>query len=488
MVLLIERVKVCSNNYLLIIGSVHFVLSLAGDQEKERQLPVHDMTVDTAEAKLRQIANNYCHASLDGRVAGEEGESHITRREEGFELVQMNMLIRHGDRSPTTHLNLQPPVQYECGMINKHENWAGLDDFQIQPLPPLAKVVHRKVELFRGFNTLPCKVGQLTYRGFKQHHSIGSYMAAKYKALLNRGMDKSSIYLQSTDYGRTIHSAAAFGLGFLSSRPTVRKSIPIHVSSPGNSLLTEPPPGIPMTYPPCSNIARIRTSDLSRTNYERELKKWHESFDTVVGILGINKSHAPSITELYDHFWCRMCHNATLPCGKTTCINSTLAYQTALAAHWYYLHKFTNTTSIVSVQPFLFHTVFGKLDSAIKGISSNGPYHRFVISFAHDTTVNPFLRSLGFSVMYWVPYASRVVIELWRDTSQPPQLPRSYYVRLLFNGASLMAMIKHPAEDFRANGQLLNYAAWKEGLMKEQLRNIDSYKNICLARQPKSFL
>ena len=406
-----------------------------------------------------------------------------------FELVHVSMLIRHGDRSPATNYNLQPPVQFECGMIDNDKKWIGLDDFTIQPVPPSAKLLHDKTKLFRGFQVQPCEIGQLTYRGFKQEYSIGSYMARRYRTLLDKGINNNSIYIQSTDYKRTIHSAAAFGLGFLPNQSTIRRSIPIHVSSPGNSLLTEPPPGIAKIYPYCDKLPQIRKHDLSSSNYQKELKKEGVPFENLVNILGIKKSQVPSITALYDHFFCRLCHNVSLPCGKAGCVNRSLAYQTAPTAHWSFSYKFTNSTSILAVQPFLFHTVISKINLAIKSISSNKQYHRFVLSFSHDTTLNPFLRSLGFSEFTnWPPYASRVVIELWRDTSYPSQAPESYYIRLLFNGASLMTKMAYPAKYFKAEGQLLSYATWKQALMSEKLRSVDYYKKICLAKQPKNIL
>lgn len=423
---------------------------------------------DTTE--LQEIVRKYCHFSLLKVVNGEEG--HLTNTNH-YKLVQVHAVLRHGDRSTAVGYKYKPRVHIECGMMDQDTKWIGLDRFQLKPHSPFAKISQSNIKLFRGFTHQNCKMGQLTFQGFKQHYEIGTFLKDRYSKLFSN--NPKHFFVQSTDFRRTIHSAAGFLLGFLPNE--LHESIPIHIS-PG-SLLIAPPPGIKLTYPYCKGWTHYPYSEL--TNNYVNTKNKRSTIDRISKVTDIHPSKHIFFTHLFDPIWCRLCHHQPVPCGFKTCLNDSLLLEGAKLAHRSYARKHPKNLSILAIQPFLYHSVISEIDNAIKSIYKKTSYRQFVLSFGHDSTLTPLLTSLGLHKNYWLPYASRIVIELWQDMTKPTSTSSSYYVRILFNGKNQMKKLKsHFSEQyFVADDQLVQYDVWRQSLTTGKYRDLNSYINIC---------
>ncbi len=75
---------------------------------------------------------------------------------------------------------------------------------------------------------------------------------------------------------------------------------------------------------------------------------------------------------------------------------------------------------------------------------------KIVIFAGHDTILVPLLALFGVHDGKWPPYASRVVLELWKnsdasnveDSENPYSKFEDYYFRLLYNGKTLTHGVK----------------------------------------------
>ena len=68
---------------------------------------------------------------------------------------------------------------------------------------------------------------------------------------------------------------------------------------------------------------------------------------------------------------------------------------------------------------------------------------KFILYSAHDSTVTPLLLNLGvYDRNKWTPYATRVVIELWRDTTSSQDSIEPLYFRVLVNGKAVTSKMK----------------------------------------------
>ena len=428
--------------------------------------------------RLQGYVNDYCHKSLLKSVNGNEGELVGTSNEK-YQLVQVHALIRHGDRSPIRKFDTQPTVNYECGMIDKNEKWLGLSDFNLKPNPPNARIIHINTPLFRGFESKICEMRQLTFEGSKQLYSIGSFFKRKYSHIVDTILDQSNVFIQCTDYRRTIHSASSFALGFLPDTSSVRKSIPIYVSN-GN-LLVVPPPNILQEYPDCKKIIQVNTLDKKASGYDQMLKTKRHAIDHLASIMNVRDSQQFTMADVFDQVWCRLCHNMPLPCGLKSCVNESLALEGAKVVHWSFSHRYPNKTSILAAQPYIYHSFVRQIDLAILNSNLKKPYFKFLFSFAHDSTITQLLTSLGVYESSWFPYATRIVVELWKDKTKKVDDPNTHFVRILLNGKSVMNTLhQYPVGYFESDGQLLSYTAWRESMVTGTYRDLETYKKICL--------
>ena len=72
---------------------------------------------------------------------------------------------------------------------------------------------------------------------------------------------------------------------------------------------------------------------------------------------------------------------------------------------------------------------------------------KFILYSAHDSTVTPLLLNLGVHDRNkWTPYATRVVIELWRDTTSSQESIEPLYFRVLVNGKAVTSKMKFCGE------------------------------------------
>ena len=435
--------------------------------------------------ELDKIASEYCHHSLISSPTGREGVLN-DNEDKRFKLVQAHALFRHGDRtSESLVLRYLPPNDIECGMIDGSMEWRKLRSIKLKPHPPKANVLNGKLRLFRGYLSQVCRKGQLTFAGFQQQSSLGSYFYSRYKDLIGDGGER--VFIQSTDMPRTIQSSAGFLVGFHSGKKKVPRHATIHVSR--GILLGAPPPKVHRYYPYCENLFAIRKSEHALSSYFKETKRnTTMTAKRILKTLNINERISSSITEVYDSFWPILCHDKPNPCFANVCLNDSILLEGARAAHLQYSVKHSSNFSVVASQPYLYHTVLNSMDLAILGLSkgsSGRKYMQMSLSFGHDSNIAPLLSSIGLKLDHWPSYASRVVMELWQDTSKSPPTPYDYYIRVLFNGKPMNEKLPfHEENQFAAGKQLLKYDTWKTYLTTGPYREITSYVRHCRTKAP----
>ena len=417
------------------------------------------------------MSTEYCHQSLLKSVTGSEGV--LPSNTDQYELVQVHMLLRHGDRSQATDFRVNPPVRYECGMVDGDKEWRKLQNFTLLPHPSSAnlKQIHTTT-LFRGHQPQACRSGQLTLIGFQQHRQLGYFMQDRYSALIRSVKSNNDVFVQSTNYQRTIHSAAAFLLGFNSKqkeRPG-QLLLPIHVSKDIN--LSLPPNRLTKNYPKCKKLEAVWKRELAKQpQNDAEIQTFH----LLKKIIDVKFDYSRiALTTLYDLIWCRMCHNQPRPCGSHVCPTTEQLLDGALKSHKSFTFYYPMTLSIVKTQGYIANTVIGAMEHAINTLHRDS-HIKITASFTHDSVLTPLLLSLGANHSVWPPYASRLVIEFWRAKAKPVDEDSSYYVRLLYNGKPLGLS---PAV-FTAGSQLIEYSVWKESLLTGPVRSLAAYRTIC---------
>lgn len=417
----------------------------------------------------------YCHHSILTTSEGDEGSLGADRDTNGLELVHLHIMARHGDRTPVHSYSIDPLASsYQCGLVDDDPKWTGLTDFRTSSLN--SQVLNSRVAVFPGRSSIGCAYGRLTLTGYKQEYALGSLMREKYPQL--SGVDPREMFVQTTDYPRTLHSAASFLLGFLPNDFHIRRSTVIHISP--DAFTDTPPIGIKRTYDYCKNFyQKIWPDDLRVTGYTTEVKeKFQHLVKRFCEMFNLKLSNQPVACELLDHLQVRGCHLPydPLPCNERgECVDYTFAKQLAVAGDWTYEHKHPRNSSFLLLLPFLKHSIIDVMENVVHG---EWPAYKVMLTFTHDDVIAKLRSILGIPTLEWVPYASRLVFELWRTRGSEPD----YYVRMLFNGETITNTIRLPSErtSFEQRHNLILLQTLHDHILTDKLADVRTYHNLCL--------
>lgn len=415
--------------------------------------------------------------SLEGTLAFEQQMK--------FKLLQVFMLARHGDRMPaysfpnlfaTPQLNCSLPYLWGDSAVQANEL-----EFKIWDLRK-NEFVSKPLRLRRD---QPCNIGSLTSRGHEQHFILGQHFKQAYKKWFNEPQNPANwtdfLFAHSTDVQRTVYSAASFLQGFLSKGAHYRSQTPIHISK--GTALHGVPPGTNLVYRWCKRMNSITAKERSSEKMNAGHLLYSNVLDRVAAVLGVSKGKLPpKVTQLYDQIMVRVCHNLTLPCSPKQCTDSTLITELADYAEWSIVRACPIRTAVLMMQPFIYNVLFQQMNSAIeKDRHGRSNYLKFLLHFCHDTTLIAFLASMSAPQKRWPPYATRIVLELWKKEmlSSEMSAETSYYVRLLYNGQSITSELQFSSGDFEYNRELLKFSAWRKYITSGDFRSKESYDKVC---------
>ena len=447
---------------------------------------------DTTKTKLfLKRSQEYCNEFWsDVGVSGSEGKLPFEGNDY-YELIQVHMIARHGDRAPVHQTFLSKGLDISCTFPKEEQRWSHLSDFTTQKLTESGITPFDNTNLFPGYHERLCKLGEMTYHGYLQQYLLGQFFAKQYDRQVNMHLDSDwskNVFVHSTNYPRTLGSAASFLLGFLPDESSIRKSVPIHYSQ--GTLLYGAPRGVSMTYRWCPKLREITKFQNPELNAGRMF--YSDALNEIARIFKRPLDKLPESTIMVENLLVWMCHEKKLPChdnGK--CVEMPLAYRLLEYADWTIEHKYTTTNSILMMQPFIYNSVLKKIFEATDKLASDKhDYDKFLLYFAHDSTLTPLMTLLGIPPKKWVPYASRLVIELWKEkqSSNPADSVGygPYYVRILFNGQGWTRKLPLPEGSFALVKDLVKLRMFKKFLTTGKFKEKESFDKECGLSQPQS--
>jgi len=189
---------------------------------------------------VQQHVGHYCNFPI--RTSGAEGSLSLEKQlnQERFHLEMVQVLIRHGDRTPSVFIpnTDNGKYDYNCTFRTK-------DNDHKQMFEEYAKITRHFTlrDFLKGMKTsgrlLPtgqrCRVSQMTQRGFLQHFTLGKHMRTAYSSLINTDINSGNLHVRSTSRTRCVQSAAAFLYGLLT-KGTVMKGETAQWTSVGYGL------------------------------------------------------------------------------------------------------------------------------------------------------------------------------------------------------------------------------------------------------------
>ena len=429
----------------LVLAGVAIVALLPSREPRRDVTPLHSR----ATAWLRRVGR-YC----DAPSRGAEGTLPV----EGAVLLHVALLFRHGDRSSIHALpNMRGNEHHWSCRLGPTESAA----LRASAARIEVRSAHGGERLSRDFESRlasdapaaaarTCAPGQLTARGVSQHIALGAHLHAAYSP---RGILDGEIYARSTDYRRTLISAAALLSTLVPAPRAVRleveedeanetmlgigakrtsKSISErNGDSLGGELLV---PGR------CARADRLQAEE--RGAFARRASRDGEGAAVALGAVAERFGRTvrlKSVVEITDTLFAAACHGFPLPCAAAPgapplvvvqrregqsmrggadstadrCVDQSLAAHLAASSDADYCSRFAGTdggaaSSKLSWQPFLAELwrSAGLAIAADSGGTRGGARGRsnaerapagLALYSGHDTVIAPVLGAFGLS-------------------------------------------------------------------------------------------
>lgn len=300
------------------------------------------------------------------------------------ELVMVNVLFRHGDRTP----------------VNPY------------PLDP-----------YRNSSFWSTGWGQLTTVGMRQHYELGLWLRQRYISLLKNDYSKTDVYVQSTDVDRTLMSVESNLAGLFPPRgsrtfePNLKwQPIPVHT-------VPEHLDHVLAMKKPCPRY----DAEFALARNLPEIKALEEQYQTVFKYLSLHTGSEVKTIEnaeyIHSTLFIESLKNMTLPEWTKPVYPEPLR----TIAQWSFaLPAYTPELRRLKGGPLLKEWIehFQK-----KRARTLEPDRKMFIYSAHDTTVANILSTLGVFHRHCPPYASTVLAELYK-------IKENYYVSILYKNSS----------------------------------------------------
>ncbi|XP_059831359.1 lysosomal acid phosphatase [Hypanus sabinus] len=293
----------------------------------------------------------------------------------GRALKFVNLVFRHGDRSPIGGFPKDP---------NTEADWP------------------------QGF-------GQLTQTGMRQQYALGQYLRNRYHGFLNSTYDRYEIYIRSTDVDRTLMSAESnlAGLyppqGHQVFRPDLKwQPIPVHtVPGKEDKVLAFP-------LDNCPRYTKLIAETEKQDEYKKMMRENKEFLDMLVNATGVprEKMSLRTISLIYDTLFCEQLNNKTVPSWVTPSVMERLRLLKEFSFHVAYgVYKQEEKSRLQG--GMLVKKILQNIEQSLKS-SSPTPNPKLIMYSAHDTTIAALQVALSVYSLS-APYAACHMVELYLE-------------------------------------------------------------------------
>ncbi|XP_062614217.1 2-phosphoxylose phosphatase 1-like [Saccostrea cucullata] len=394
-------------------------------QEQTKKFPNHNKSSETSSSGVFE----YCNFPNPNSLKEDTGHYHKELGAHGYKLKLVQMMIRHGDRTPLHTLADRPNPRISCKFSKKekHVHWiVGKFISRMQN-----EDANENFEFLHPYPNQPyCRQSYLTPQGAVQ--ALLNGLKAKYKYvdqldLFGQNFSERKIIVKSTVYPRTYQSANAFMFGFLSDFNAIVKiqKARTDLCSEKDSGLRCYCTGMEKYATPQRNMRKMSKSSIQAvTNFKRK----------VASIFHMDVTEIKSLTHVFDALMVRACHSLPYPCNKqrNSCVDRKM-----LDTLWSLIstdmqHNYFYNENLLKTHHLRFHPLLVEMYLRMKNVTKRSSRTNFVLYSGHDITMTPFLMLLGIFDGKWTPYASSLVLELY---SKEEESKIHYYLKIIYNGA-----------------------------------------------------
>ncbi|KAK5801848.1 histidine phosphatase superfamily [Linnemannia elongata] len=359
----------------------------------------------------------------------------------GATLQKVQVLMRHGDRTPSTVL---PGDKTNYNICSNPAEYNLVAPASAHSLPSSALrtniLVSPSENLFAsaywGGN---CEVGQLTNKGSLQTRQVGQRLREIYIDQLHflpKRLDPEELYVRNTYIWRTRMSAENFLDGFYPPHTRDAKNAVITLNTYPQSIET-----LILNPTACPKLGLLYQSFFKTATYANFFKSNYALMTKVNTILGVTKVPTVNQTLNGDTVMPRYCNNLPLGCNPqdpTQCLTKEDVVQTMTQSTFLYsgIFRYESTAEEIkrlAVGPIL-KTLSASIRSTQKAASSSSSHKNkrrvrpFELYSAHDQSLDQILAVIADPSTPWPAYASSVIIEQWKTAAKKD------VIRVLYEG------------------------------------------------------
>jgi len=326
---------------------------------------------------------------------------------EGLELIQVQVIFRHGARTPCSwtkeqfdkFTQIQPQV-WDSTILNRNiaevpddiNHSLSLEDGS-SPTTMFSDATH--VNFMEG----GCATGQLTNIGKRQLYQLGKQLATTYISkwgFLSPRYTEKEVYARTTYYKRTTESLLHLLAGMY------------HPSSTPFSIETKESQYEDMV-PDMSSGCFLEWTQMFMENEERSVNS-RDLQRHVNSLLGLkDQTEEVPLSHVGDLMRCREAHNIAIPqylLDERTAVDDAVL---DMKTRW--LGR-DNTHVLSTCIGSFVDTLCERMQQQVQ--VERGDPHKLLLYSGHDYTILPLLLALGVRVREWPPFAANIIIELYK--------------------------------------------------------------------------
>jgi hypothetical protein len=350
-----------------------------------------------------------------------------------YELKSVHLLVRHGDRFNMHSLPNYETPPISCTISSElKDQIPGLGQYQ-QLMEKLAEQGGRtSQQTFHAYNLFPntdvCKLAQLTPVGAAQHLKNGQFLRKIYLEqwkLLDDSQKWQQLMVRSTTKSRTFQSALALITGLVGEVDLINMQLEEALN---NSMCVE------NTGYPCGCSSIDEYIDMFSCIYHQlsphlmAQGKIQSSYTQLAKVLGVTVNSLPRPSHIMDISMIHYCHHLPLPHRYNKCMQPSSIGNIYDAINQNGRDQHLNDDLLkmlrLKLQPLIFEIAHRMNDQ----LNDKNPL-KLVLYSGHDSTIEPFANVMGFSQGTWSRYASRIILELYKNRRD-----NSGHIRVLHDG------------------------------------------------------
>ncbi|XP_076081900.1 lysophosphatidic acid phosphatase type 6-like isoform X1 [Mytilus galloprovincialis] len=361
---------------------------------------------------------------LDSRVLASVTEVNNDSSSETMRLKHVQILFRHGARTP---LHLTPGIEqatYPANMLIRpaphtmvNMEFFNKEGIELLPSLPSRYDLHYQKTKLKGGSTS----GLLTTYGQDQMYLLGKRLRKEYIENIQflDSFDPNLVKLKTTHMKRTKESLRCVLAGFFGAE-NLNKNGPVRVES--NDTQDEylvPCPNICPVFRQINHSAMIHGSDIAEFNEDRTL------LEETLGKKHFSKKRVRFI-DCRDDLIARKTHGLPFP-ERITPEIIDMVDKNATKLLFYAVCGQHEAERLVATRLSIGRLIQVFLDN-IQDVVKGENKAKMQMYSAHDSTVLPAMSVFGLDVTQWPPFAADLILELYEDND------KNHYVQVKYLG------------------------------------------------------